>query len=102
MSQHTPGPWRVWHRDMQAGGPLITDRDGGVAIARAICRMRGQKEFLAEASANAQLIAAAPDLLSELRDFHDHTIDQGWHDCDGIPGGCPVANLLAKAEGESA
>lgn len=50
----------------------------------------------------AALIAAAPELLRELRDFHDHTIDQGWHDCEGIPGGCPVAAAIRKAEGGGA
>lgn len=41
--------------------------------------------------------AASPDLLRELTDFHAHTIDQGWHECDGIPGGCPAAAAIAKA-----
>jgi hypothetical protein len=31
---------------------------------------------------------------SELQDFHDHAIDQGFHECEGIPGGCPVENML--------
>lgn len=39
--------------------------------------------------------AQAPALRAELLDFHNHTIDQGWHDCDGIPGGCPVLTVLA-------
>lgn len=36
------------------------------------------------------------DLAAELADLHDHIIDQGQHDCDGIPGGCPVEKVLAK------
>lgn len=40
-------------------------------------------------------------LLNELEEYHDHTIDQGDHDCEGIPGDCPVARLLARARGES-
>ncbi len=48
---------------------------------------------------DANLISAAPDLLSELTCFHDHVIDQGHHDCDGIPGGCPVQMVLEKARG---
>lgn len=35
-------------------------------------------------------------LRKELSDFHDHAIDQGFHLCDGIPGGCPVVNVLKK------
>jgi hypothetical protein len=37
-------------------------------------------------------------LRTELDDFHCHTIDQGFHDCEGIPGGCPVANLLRAVD----
>jgi hypothetical protein len=41
-------------------------------------------------------------LPRELIDFHDHAIDQDWHGCDGIPGGCPVAAAMAKAKGGAA
>lgn len=51
-------------------------------------------------SSYAKLFAAAPLLLSEMRDFHDHTIDMGWHDCDSFHGECPVAIAIAAAEGE--
>lgn len=50
-----------------------------------------------EANANAEMMAAAPRLLEELIDFHDYMIDQDHHDCDGIPGGCPVANAIRAA-----
>lgn len=58
--RHTPGLWRVWHYDMSAGGPLITDRDGTLAIARAIYRMRSTRldGFPSEAKANADRIVA--------------------------------------------
>lgn len=41
-----------------------------------------------------RLNARVEALRSELSDFHDHVIDQGHHDCEGIPGGCPVVNVL--------
>ena len=87
--QHTPGPWEV------AGGYVRTrfdGRNGGFSIARV-------EALNDEHDANAALLAAAPDLLAELRDFHDHAIDQGWHDCIGIPGGCHVATAIRKAGG---
>lgn len=34
-------------------------------------------------------------LMEELSDYHDHTIDQFVHSCDG-KNGCPVAELLSK------
>lgn len=33
--------------------------------------------------------------MAELKDLHDHIIDIGHHDCDGIPGGCPVLQRLS-------
>ena len=65
MSEHTPGPWRVFdgadHFIIGIGelnGDGITDCGFGI--------WRGKSE---EAQANARLIAAAPDLLAALRNF---------------------------------
>jgi hypothetical protein len=49
---------------------------------------------------NKILRARTEAMTDELRDFHDWTIDQGWHECEGIPGGCPVENALGPV-GES-
>src|ERR1700689_1754334 len=65
-ANHTPGPWRVWHHDMQSGGPAITNRDGLVSIARANYLVRGQRGLIEQTVANANLIAAAPELLAAL------------------------------------
>lgn len=46
----------------------------------------------------ARLFIAASDLLTELRDFHTHAIDEGFHACENIPGGCPVLLALKKVE----
>lgn len=61
--------------------------------------LMGPNKPAEQAEADARLIAAAPELLKELTDFHAHAIDQGWHDCDGIPGGCPAVAAIAKATG---
>lgn len=45
-------------------------------------------------NARKALVAVA----KELSDFHDHTIDMGWHDCEGIPGGCTVVAALNTAK----
>ena len=58
---HTPGPWNVC-RDRRDGHTVIRDETGF-----AIC---SEWHFLTEHSkANARLIAAAPDLLQELRNI---------------------------------
>jgi hypothetical protein len=49
---------RVWHRDMQAGGPLITDGEGRKGIARAIYRIEGLESNPKQASANADRLVA--------------------------------------------
>lgn len=63
MSEHTPGPWMMG--DLAKGGcceilPITGDRH------LAICDVWSHEKPFEEQSANARLIAAAPDLLSEL------------------------------------
>ena len=54
---HTPGPWAAIGTDVKTPGPR----------SRILC-WTGQPEVqMGEARANAQLIAAAPDLLAALR-----------------------------------
>ena len=68
-TQHTPGPWRVTTAKVMAGN------------GRAICLIENRKlhEGFQESSANARIIAAAPDLLAALevvREYMDHAADQ--------------------------
>jgi hypothetical protein len=35
-------------------------------------------------------------IKKELIELHNHIIDQGFHDCEGIPGGCPVLKVLEE------
>lgn len=64
-AQHTPGPWTI-----QQQGPdeqiYVIQEDG----MRFICRM---EECYSEQNANANLIAAAPDLLTSLQRLYDAT-----------------------------
>ena len=111
---HTPGPWRIAAnlKEITVNGP------GHVPIAELWLNMHPNDERFA----NAALIAAAPDLLAELRGadtlaaFIDATLASV-----AVPGGCPdisraFANIrvalsmqgakrravLAKAEGRTA
>jgi hypothetical protein len=53
MSKHTPGPWST-----NPDGSIVWNT-GGVQLFHTLCTPETQSE----ARANAQLIAAAPDLL---------------------------------------
>ena len=89
-AQHTPGPWT-----MDRGTPLVVmDRRGAyVAQCDGISATIGSTE---EMIANANLIAAAPDLLAALKAIVGEC-DGGTHD-----GGTIGMNLaraaIAKAE----
>lgn len=60
MAKHTPGPWRVI--DHGEASVSVTDQWQDLGICRLVLESLGS-EKLNELRANAQLIAAAPDLL---------------------------------------
>lgn len=111
MPKLNPAPWNYENvsdcRERTAHG-VVKDANGRILfdtinadVAEIMTEHdEGTTYYDLQAEKNLTLAAAAPDLLRELADFHDHTIDQGWHQCDGIPGGCPVAAAIAKAKGE--
>ncbi|MGE5571097.1 MAG: hypothetical protein ACM3S5_18840 [Rhodospirillales bacterium] len=71
MANHTPGPWRSDIGRDQRGfgyvrcGKRANAESEGVAVAR-VCHVRGYIDW-SEAVANANLIAAAPDLFDALQ-----------------------------------
>lgn len=71
MSAHTPGPWRFWDREDHPFNRIITNDAGDAGIAAPIARIRGQELAKDEQAANARLIAAAPELLAELKKRRD-------------------------------
>lgn len=70
MSKHTPGPWRVYGDDTNIFvGQTDSDNENACDGIRQVCEVKqGDSEIpdYDEAAANAQLIAAAPDLLEAL------------------------------------
>jgi len=91
-TKHTPGPWRVI-------GPTKTS-GWGLCIGCAhniVARLTGRGSN--ETSANARLIAAAPDLLAVLKEVAESS--QYWGEYD-VPLGIHerIAAAIAKAEGE--
>ena len=59
---HTPGPWRTEGAD-HFGDHTIDQEGGSLAIAAVVSNLREEDEV----SANACLIAAAPDLLEAAK-----------------------------------
>lgn len=79
MSAHTPGPWTDESGDGSKWG--VFDADGrAVALAQQIVSLRADV-YQAERTANARLIAAAPDLLAACKSFveYEKAMDSGDH-----------------------
>lgn len=93
MSKFTPGPWK-WF-ETENGDARVNPQNGGLVIAQ--CSVRDP--FDTEQSANARLIATAPDLLEMLVEAHDII------DAIGQPETAEVAArmraVIAKAKGEA-
>jgi hypothetical protein len=93
---HTPGPWT------SGGFAIVSDRPYPQwrEIATVACDPRDLSD--PEAAANARLIAAAPELLSALREivhYDEGSSEQGSYGYD-VLGRCKAA--IAKAEGRDA
>lgn len=61
MTKHTPGPWKV----IQSDSPVVQTEDDH----HAICTTYGVYATREQKEANANLIAAAPEMLSALKGF---------------------------------
>lgn len=99
-TQHTPAPWSV-EIDHHTAAPefIRTYVDGEMYdLASVLCDETGN------ATANARLIAAAPDLLAALKAMDDAFS----HYCEGDPSDDEIAALeaaratVAKVRGEQA
>lgn len=106
QTKHTPGPWRVTDLASQpiiyAGEMRIADvRGWGFLIGTG---RGGQKLPAAEAvsilAANANLIAAAPDLLEALATMARQHEDECGFRCE-CPEQAAAIAAIAKAEGRS-
>ena len=77
MSKHTPGPWliaeSVVSRHAITNMRRIRSKNEGLEHG-AVCDVYGIQDG-SEASANARLIAAAPDLLADLQEACDRIED---------------------------
>ena len=110
MAEHTPGPWvavdprhppiageEVWLTEVHAAKGQIVALDNYLGLA-------DPNKWLAEMSANARLIAAAPDLLAVLEEFLKNAEEwQHAQYCDWIvfypsPCSCGLVHFECDAE----
>ena len=88
---HTPGPWKVWAY-WQVGPEDSLPGDTVVAHCHEDAhRGRG----IEEVSANARLIAAAPDLLELIKLYVRYTERECWN----VPFRKACLSAIAKSEG---
>ena len=110
MSAHTPGPWMQGPTDGigQRGRLIVVDATGAKVADCEADKVDGGLNFtrpLPEDTANARLIAMAPDLLSKLREIHSGMVCSCHleHYVDGpVPCvTCQIGAVVAKAEGQT-
>jgi hypothetical protein len=105
--KHTPGPWRVMPEE--PGRPYIRVRGTQLGERYKIANVllpdyeRAHESKVEESLANARLIAAAPDMLAELKRLAAMTRCAycGWQKAEvyGHHPGCRLAAVIAKATG---
>ena len=101
MSAHTPGPWRT---DPEVDDQSVIGPDGFMLADCAIFSLQDGAPSSERCTANARLIAAAPDLLAELVAHHDcewmvpHE-DLPSHKGGQFPDECSGCAAIAKARG---
>lgn len=99
---HTPGPWMVADRFY-----ILMDDDVACEVAK-VCEENIDDDCLGQCDADARLIAAAPDLLSALKDayaaldYAQAQVDSDWADRMQLTR-CRrrIKPVIDKAEGRS-
>lgn len=89
--KHTPGPWDYGEDRLGRKRVFAQNRE----IVRALSRHGNRTLSKTERDANANLIAAAPELLAMLK------MAQLWLDVDGRYDMQGINAAIAKAEGRS-
>lgn len=110
-AQHTPGPWRNHdfkdkrHNEYAVMSETGHQDDGGAVKVCSVWAGRKNHVGWAVGEANARLIAAAPELLDELRSILTNYRTDGASDSRGgvtlsRAREMRIEHLIAKAEGK--
>lgn len=93
MNKHTPGPWKVgFKHDVNCNGFDGSDTDTAYFIAK-----KDGYQDKSEAEANACLIAAAPELLAQLKYVREVLVNWLPGRSSEVVSECNI--IIAKAEG---
>lgn len=96
-AKHTPGPWRIGRPSVMNGVQIFRDYDFPARV-ETICTMPDKGKGR---TANARLIAAAPDLLAALEAVREMCIPgMNWTDEIGQELLRIADDALAKAKGD--
>lgn len=97
MGKHTPGPWTIYpHTNGRLGCTIAFDGRGTDFTSTDICEVMPEDDngaAIRVADANAQLIAAAPDMVAAL--LHVRDLAQTRHTRDELL--TAVQDALSKA-----
>ena len=99
MSKHTPGPWKFVHETDHSAYETDDVVKAGVFYIASIHRMIGVSEDDNQTSANGNLIAAAPDLLTALEESIEYSPYKG--ESEETPFLRRARAAIAKAKGEA-
>lgn len=91
MSAHSPGPWR-WAANRDGEARLLAANDDIVVVGVSVSAASMAAGVEVYSSADARLIAAAPELLEWLKVFHPMRCQTGVR--------CDACALIARIEGE--
>jgi len=114
MSNHTPGPWKLYHADTQSHAPehanYLIEFGPGDWGGFWICGHRGihhDTEEWSDIEADARLIKESPNLLEALEDLVEQVdrsgaIDDHGHDLRNLKAMSDARQLIKRAtKGES-
>jgi len=98
-TKHTPGPWKVKRLPQECYGYIRAITVGDDHLAHVL----DWEDSLTECTANARLIASAPELLEAckgiLQSFHESIVTELA--LEEFPALKRVAEAIAKAEGRA-
>ena len=95
-SKHTPGPWTAKYDPQLRALIQIYSTEDRILVA--VLPDRGTVEAMSEIEANANLIAAAPDMYEALEEVCYDCDDTGTVDDECKS--CSIYKALCKARGE--
>lgn len=95
-NQHTPGPWIAYNAD---GGRILKSWRVQGSDHLPICKMLNDGQSPEMELANANLISAATDLLSALKEAVEYLETFACHDEQGRAAIKSAIAAIAKAEG---